>query len=378
MKKLVLHTSRLGPSTSSTASRIAGCRTRSASHVKSRCGLWRRSPSRRLTAPRAPRPSRRPSRSRGWPARKSPGSRRRPSAHSSPDVVSAADDLAALHVDRVPPRSQGAHGLEAVLDHVAVELDAVAVGIVEVDAAAHVVLDRGLHLDPQLTQLAVGRLELGEAADLPRRVMQARLVRLRRLAGGQLEEREVVVLGADAEEHGPPLAVLVSYLQPERPRVERLGPLGITNLQHDVAELPGFDHGRAPVREAPGCVHGQPLPRACASIAPPQRDATIAPMRSRVASSGSEPTPAVMLSTRCSSRLVAGITQVTAGWARIHLRKNCAQLWQPNAAVHAGSAWPRTRWKSPPSENGRFTRTAMPRSRASGRMRRSASRSPSE
>jgi len=50
-----------------------------------------------------------------------------------------------------------------------------------------------------------------------------------------------------------------------------------------------------------------------------------------------------MLSVRCSGLLVAGITAVTAGWARIHLRKNWPQLWQSISAAHGGSARPRTR-----------------------------------
>ena len=43
---------------------------------------------------------------------------------------------------------------------------------------------------------------------------------------------------------------------------------------------------------------------------------------------------------------VAGSAQVTAGSARIHLRKNCAQLAAPNSAAHGGSALPRTRSNS--------------------------------
>src|SRR5437773_12284594 len=44
------------------------------------------------------------------------------------------DDLARLDIDHVSPRSHGLHGLEAVLDHVAVELHAVTVGVGEVHA----------------------------------------------------------------------------------------------------------------------------------------------------------------------------------------------------------------------------------------------------
>src|SRR5262249_2218134 len=80
-----------------------------------------------------------------------------------------------LQVDDVPPRADGAHRLEAVLDHVTVELDAIAVGIGEVDAARHVVLDGRLDGDPDRLELAVRRLQLLEAAELPRHVVQARL-----------------------------------------------------------------------------------------------------------------------------------------------------------------------------------------------------------
>src|SRR5439155_1123836 len=61
--------------------------------------------------------------------------------------TSAVDDLPRLDVDLVPSRSQRAHGVEAVFHHVAVELHAIAVGVVEVQAARHVVLDGRLHRD---------------------------------------------------------------------------------------------------------------------------------------------------------------------------------------------------------------------------------------
>src|SRR5882724_371083 len=70
----------------------------------------------------------------------------------------ALDDLPRLDINQIPPWPQRPHGLEAVLHHVAVELDAVAVGVGEVHAAGHVVLDRGLNGDAQRTQLAMGVL----------------------------------------------------------------------------------------------------------------------------------------------------------------------------------------------------------------------------
>src|SRR5438477_591304 len=47
-------------------------------------------------------------------------------------------------------------------------------------------------------------------------------------------------------------------------------------------------------------------------------------IRWRIFASGSRPTPPAKLSSICCGLLVAGITQVTAGWATIHFRKNCA------------------------------------------------------
>src|SRR2546425_225326 len=90
-------------------------------------------------------------------------------------------------------------------------------------------------------------------------------------------------------------------------------------------------------------------------------------MRSRIAGSGSAPTPAFILSTRCWGWLVAGITQGTAGWARIHFRKNWAQLPQSNSAAPDGSGRPRTPPNRPPSQKGRVPSPARPPSRASGR-----------
>lgn len=98
----------------------------------------------------------------------------------------------------------------------------------------------------ELAQLAMRGLQILEAPQLPRRVVQARLGRLGRLAGGELEEREVVVLAAEAEEDRTVLQVLVGELEAEHARVEVLGFLGIANLQHDVAKLAGLNHCCAP------------------------------------------------------------------------------------------------------------------------------------
>jgi hypothetical protein len=75
-----------------------------------------------------------------------------------------------------------------------------------------------------------------------------------------------------------------------------------------------------------------------------------------------------------SGRSVPGMMTVTAGLASRNLRKNCAQLVQSMSAAKGGSGRPLAREKRRPRPNGRFTITAMPRSRAAGRMRSSALR----
>lgn len=66
-------------------------------------------------------------------------------------------------------------------------------------------------------------------------------------------------------------------------------------------------------------------------------------MRARVDSSGSGPTPACMLSTKCFTLLVAGIAQVTAGCEITNFKKNCAHVAQSISAAHGGRLFPRTR-----------------------------------
>ena len=77
----------------------------------------------------------------------------------------------------------------------------------------------------------------------------------------------------------------------------------------------------------------------------------------------------------CFTLEVAGIAQVTAGCETANLRKYWAQLAMPSSFAQGGNGFPLTLSKSPPSWNGRLTRTAIPRSAASGKRRRSASRS---
>src|SRR5437899_12609799 len=85
-------------------------------------------------------------------------------------------------------------------------------------------------------------LQLREAPELPGRVMQTRLFGVGRLPGGELEERQVVVLLAEAEEDRAALEVLVGDLEAEGAGVEIPGFSGVANLQHEVAELAGRNH----------------------------------------------------------------------------------------------------------------------------------------
>src|SRR5215467_13976672 len=157
-------------------------------------------------------------------------------------VGSAAHHLARLDVQMIAPRPQRLHRLEAILDHVAVKLHAVAVGIGKVDAPGHVVGDGGVDLNAQLAQLPVGRLQLREAPELPGHVVEPRLALRGRLARGQLEERQVVMLLAHAQEHCAPFLLVVGDLEAEHPRVELLGLLHVAHLEDHVAELASLDH----------------------------------------------------------------------------------------------------------------------------------------
>ena len=59
----------------------------------------------------------------------------------------------------------------------------------------------------------------------------------------------------------------------------------------------------------------------------------------------------------------------------MNFRMSCAQLVAPISAANGGSGLRMIVLTRSPSRNGRLTITAMPRSRASGRMRFSTSRS---
>ena len=96
----------------------------------------------------------------------------------------------------------------------------------------------------------------------------------RALAGGQLEERQLVVLLAEAEKHGPARQVLVGDLETEGAGVELAGTLGVADLQHDVAELARLDHD-VPPRPWRYSIRRRRAPSAAVSIGDVHR-ATIA------------------------------------------------------------------------------------------------------
>jgi hypothetical protein len=63
-------------------------------------------------------------------------------------------------------------------------------------------------------------------------------------------------------------------------------------------------------------------------------------IRARIAGSGSRPRSAPMFSRMWSTREVAGMTQVTAGWETMNLSRNWDQLAQSISAAQAGSGRP--------------------------------------
>ena len=107
-------------------------------------------------------------------------------------------------------------------------------------------LDRALDLEPHGVELAIGGLQLREAPEPPRHVVHPGLRVLRRLVGRHLEQRQLVVLLAEAQEHHAALQVLVGDLQAQRLRVEVSRLLGVADLQDDVAEPLCLDHWSPP------------------------------------------------------------------------------------------------------------------------------------
>src|SRR5439155_5656930 len=85
----------------------------------------------------------------------------------------------------------------------------------------------------------------------PGHVMKAGLGLCRRLTGRLLEQRQIVVLLAEAEEHGAALEILVGHLEPQGLRVEIPRFLGVPDVQHDVTESLCLDHGVLPGATGP-------------------------------------------------------------------------------------------------------------------------------
>ena len=78
-----------------------------------------------------------------------------------------------------------------------------------------------------------------------------------------------------------------------------------------------------------------------------------------MASSGSRPLAAPMLSKRCPGSSVPGIGQVTAGWEMRYFRANCAQEVQSNSDAHSGRILSATVPKMLPRRK-RYLRAALP------------------
>ncbi len=87
------------------------------------------------------------------------------------------------------------------------------------------------------------------------------------------------------------------------------------------------------------------------------------------------PSPAAALSTIRCGLVVAGIDTLVAGWLSPYLSNACDQLDTPNSASGASSDADGLRPTRPPAANGRIRMTPIPSSCASGKMRRSTSRS---
>jgi hypothetical protein len=105
--------------------------------------------------------------------------------------------------------------------------------------------------------------------------MQPGVTRIGRLALGGLEQREVVVLLAEAQEDRAAREVFVRELQAQRAHVEVLRLLGVADPQHDVTELPSLDHGwllcgwfATWLRETTGKLYGTSVSRASAGRLP--------------------------------------------------------------------------------------------------------------
>src|SRR5262249_11256894 len=147
-----------------------------------------------------------------------------------------------VQVEWIALRAHTLPGLAAVLHHVAVELDAVAVRIEEVHAAGDIVLGGAVERDAHALELFVSVAQLLEVVEAPGHVVEAWLRLRGRLPGRLLEERQIVLRLANAEEHGPAPEFFVAPLQAQRLRVEVARFLGVPDVQDDVPEPFCLDH----------------------------------------------------------------------------------------------------------------------------------------
>ncbi len=79
---------------------------------------------------------------------------------------------------------------------------------------------------------------------------QARLVGIGTRAGRALDQREVVVLLAEAEERDAALGILGDHLEPNHARIEFDRRFQVAHVHHHVAQSYRFDHWFSPFTEA--------------------------------------------------------------------------------------------------------------------------------
>src|SRR5205823_6677945 len=96
-------------------------------------------------------------------------------------------------------------------------------------------------------------------------------------------------------------------------------PTGNNSRCGHITQISGYLKERRPPPPRLGRAKGR------ASLLGSQSEEIVCSIRVRIFASGMRPLPVFRLSCRCSGLFVAGITQVTAGCAMIHLRNNCAQ-----------------------------------------------------
>ncbi len=96
--------------------------------------------------------------------------------------------------------------------------------------------------DAGARELGVGRLERREVVEAPRHVDQAGLVGGGPGAGGALDQRDVVMLLAEAQERDASVRVPRDHLEADGPRVERDRCVEIAHVEDHVAQSSSLDH----------------------------------------------------------------------------------------------------------------------------------------